>query len=89
MSDAGAPLISDPGYPLIQKCIELDLEFTVLPGPSSVINAILLSGIPSHQFTFCGFVPRPVLSRKKVAAEIKKVEFPMCFLNQQNDCLKP
>ena len=72
MSDAGAPLISDPGYPLIQKCIELDLEFTVLPGPSSVINAILLSGIPSHQFTFCGFMPRPVLSRKKVAAEIKK-----------------
>ena len=72
MSDAGAPLISDPGYPLIQKCIELDLEFTVLPGPSSVINAILLSGIPSHQFTFCGFVPRPTLSRKKVAAEIKK-----------------
>ena len=72
MSDAGAPLISDPGYPLIQKCIELDLEFTVLPGPSSVINAILLSGIPSHQFTFCGFIPRPVLSRKKVAAEIKK-----------------
>ena len=70
MSDAGAPLISDPGYPLIQKCIELDLEFTVLPGPSSVINAILLSGIPSHQFTFCGFIPRPVLSRKKVAAEI-------------------
>ena len=72
MSDAGAPLISDPGYPLIQKCIELDLDFTVLPGPSSVINAILLSGIPSHQFTFCGFIPRPVLSRKKVASEIKK-----------------
>ena len=72
MSDAGAPLISDPGFPLIQKCIALDLDFTVLPGPSSLINAVLLSGISSHQFTFYGFIPRPILLRKKVAAEIKK-----------------
>tara|TARA_B100000787_G_C16119923_1_gene262184 strand:- start:94 stop:921 length:828 start_codon:yes stop_codon:yes gene_type:complete len=72
MSDAGAPLISDPGYPLIKKCIELCLEFTVLPGPSSVINAILLSGIPSHQFIFYGFLPKPNAARKKVAAEIRR-----------------
>ena len=56
MSDAGAPLISDPGYPLIQKCIELDLEFTVLPGPSSVINAILLCW---YNFK-CYLVNRPI-----------------------------
>ena len=72
MSDAGAPLISDPGYPLIKKCIELDLEFTVLPGPSSVINAVLLSGIPSHQFIFYGFLPKQNAARKKVASELKR-----------------
>ena len=63
MSDAGAPLISDPGYPLIKKCIELNLEFTVLPGPSSVINAVLLSGIPSNQFVF--FVQHFVLGESQ------------------------
>jgi len=72
MSDAGAPLISDPGYPLIKKCIELDIKFTVLPGPSSVINAVLLSGIPSNQFIFYGFLPKPRAARKKIAAEIKR-----------------
>ena len=76
ISDAGAPLISDPGYPLIQKCIELELDFTVLPGPSSVINAVLLSGIPSHQFTFYGFLPKAEIARKKVAAEIKMSGIP-------------
>ena len=79
ISDAGAPLISDPGYPLIQKCIELELDFTVLPGPSSVINAVLLSGIPSHQFTFYGFLPKPEIARKKVAAEIKRNGIPYVF----------
>jgi len=79
MSDAGAPLISDPGYPLIKKCIELDLEFTVLPGPSSVINAVLLSGIPSNQFVFFGFLPRQNAARKKVALDIKRDGMPYVF----------
>ena len=79
MSDAGAPLISDPGYPLIQRCIELDIEFTVLPGPSSVINAVILSGIPSNQFTFSGFLPKPEIARKKVAATIKRSGIPFVF----------
>ena len=79
MSDAGAPLISDPGYPLIKSCIELEIEFTVLPGPSSVINAVMLSGIPSHQFTFYGFLPKPISARKKVAAEIKRSGMPHVF----------
>ena len=79
MSDAGAPLISDPGYPLIKKCIELGLEFTVLPGPSSVINAVLLSGIPSHQFVFFGFLPKQNVARKKVAIDVKRDGMPYVF----------
>ncbi len=79
MSDAGAPLISDPGYPLIKKCIELDIDFTVLPGPSSVINAVLLSGISPHQFTFYGFLPKTSTGRKKIAEEIKRSGIPHVF----------
>jgi 16S rRNA (cytidine1402-2'-O)-methyltransferase len=79
MSDAGAPLISDPGYPLIKSCIELGIEFTVLPGPSSVINAVLLSGISPHQFTFYGFMPKTSAGRKKIAEEIKQSGIPYVF----------
>ena len=58
LSDAGAPLISDPGYPLIQECIKESISFTVLPGPSAVINALILSGLPSDNFVFHGFLPK-------------------------------
>ena len=70
MSDAGAPLISDPGFPLIRRCIELDLEFTSLPGPSSIINALMLSGIPVNQFSFYGFLPKQISAREKIAKKL-------------------
>jgi 16S rRNA (cytidine1402-2'-O)-methyltransferase len=55
ISDAGTPLISDPGFKLVQACQEEKLEITSLPGPSACINALALSGMPSDAFTFCGF----------------------------------
>ena len=58
VSDAGTPAISDPGYKLIQKCIENDIKYTLLPGPSSVINALVMSGLPTDKFSFYGFFPR-------------------------------
>lgn len=58
LSDAGMPAISDPGYYLITKCIHHNQEFTVLPGPSSVVNALVLSGMPPSSFLFLGFIPR-------------------------------
>lgn len=57
ISDAGAPLLSDPGYLLVQNVIHEDIPFTYIPGPSAVITALLLSGIPLQQFTFVGFLP--------------------------------
>ena len=65
LSDAGAPLISDPGYPLIQSCIKNDISFTVIPGPSSVINSLLLSGLPTDKFLFNGFLPKKNAAKKK------------------------
>ena len=56
VSDAGTPLISDPGYKLIQDAYLNDIKVTHAPGPSSVLNAMILSGLPSNQFYFGGFV---------------------------------
>ena len=56
VSDAGTPLISDPGYKLVQECYLNKIKVTHAPGPSSVINGLVLSGLPTNQFYFGGFV---------------------------------
>src|SRR5215216_853619 len=58
VSDSGTPGISDPGYRLVRGCIDRDLYLEVLPGPSSVITALIASGLPTHRFRFQGFLPR-------------------------------
>lgn len=65
ISDAGTPLISDPGYRLIQACLENDIPYTVLPGPSAVITALAGSGFPCHAFSFDGFLPVKKGKRRK------------------------
>ncbi len=74
ISDAGAPLLSDPGYLLVQNVIDEDIPFTYIPGPSAVVTALLLSGFPLQQFTFVGFLPlKPGLRLKAIQklAELK------------------
>ena len=56
VSDAGTPLISDPGYKLVKDCHLNNIKVTHAPGPSSVINGLVLSGLPTNQFYFGGFV---------------------------------
>ena len=58
VSNAGTPGVSDPGYTLVRQAVELDLSVTMIPGPSALIMAVVLSGLPSHSFTFRGFPPR-------------------------------
>jgi 16S rRNA (cytidine1402-2'-O)-methyltransferase len=58
VSDAGMPLISDPGYRLVAACIEAGLPVHCLPGPSAVTTALAVSGLPSEKFCFEGFAPR-------------------------------
>jgi 16S rRNA (cytidine1402-2'-O)-methyltransferase len=58
VSDAGMPLVSDPGYKLVQACIEAGLLVEVLPGASSVLTAVVASGLPSEHWSFVGFLPR-------------------------------
>jgi len=58
ISDAGSPLISDPGYKLVQHCIKENVFITTIPGASSIISALQLSGMPVNEFAFVGFAPK-------------------------------
>ena len=57
LTDAGTPGISDPGFRVVRECIARGLEFTVLPGPTSILPALVGSGLPLHEFYFGGFLP--------------------------------
>jgi 16S rRNA (cytidine1402-2'-O)-methyltransferase len=63
VSDAGMPLISDPGYRLVAACAEAGLTVSCLPGPSAVTTALAVSGLPSDRFCFEGFAPRKHAAR--------------------------
>lgn len=58
VSDAGTPLVSDPGYLLVQGALEAGIQVDVLPGPSSVTTALVMSGLPADSWRFAGFLPR-------------------------------
>lgn len=65
VSDAGTPGIADPGYTLVRAAIDKNLPFTMIPGPSAVIMAVVLSGLPAHSFTYRGFPPRKSGKRRR------------------------
>ena len=71
ISDAGSPLISDPGYNLVKDFIKKKLKITTLPGPSSIISALQLSGLPINSFEFHGFVPK---NKSGVMSLVRKIE---------------
>lgn len=68
VTDAGTPGISDPGFTLVRRAIQAELEFTMLPGPTAFVMALVLSGLPIHSFTFRGFPPRKPVGRRKFFA---------------------
>ena len=66
VSDAGTPLISDPGYKLVKRAIEEGIDVSSVPGPSSVIAALTVSGLPTDTFSFLGFLPNTKSKKKKL-----------------------
>lgn len=72
VSDAGMPLVSDPGYRLVQAAVAGGIPLTVLPGPSAVLAALALSGLPTDRFCFEGFLPRRAADRKRRLAELAR-----------------
>ena len=72
VSDAGTPLVSDPGYRLVSACIEADVDVEVLPGPSAPITALVSSGLPADTVVFLGFLPRTGKERGRLLARISE-----------------
>ena len=58
VSDAGTPVVSDPGYKLIQICLKENIKYTLITGPSSVLSSLVMSGLSPDRFSFYGFIPR-------------------------------
>ena len=64
VSDAGTPLVSDPGYKLVREAIAAGANIVAMPGPSAVLAGLTLSGLPSDRFLFAGFLPSRAGSAK-------------------------
>ncbi|NNE22533.1 MAG: 16S rRNA (cytidine(1402)-2'-O)-methyltransferase [Rhizobiales bacterium] len=71
VSDAGTPLVSDPGYKLVKACLEEKLNVQMIPGVSAPVMALALSGLPSDQFQFCGFLPAKAGARRQCLELVK------------------
>jgi len=69
VSSAGTPGISDPGFSIIRAAVEQDIPVTAIPGPSAVVLALTLSGLPAHSFTYKGFPPRKTGARRRFIGE--------------------
>ena len=78
ISDAGSPLISDPGYKLVRHCIDNKIPITTIPGPTSIIPALQLSGLSLNKFYFLGFLPK---SKKQMLDFINEIK------NNTNSCV--
>lgn len=79
VSDAGTPLISDPGYRLVRAARARGIAVTSLPGPSAAIVALTLAGLPTDRFLFAGFLPSKVKAREDVLRELAAVPATLVF----------
>ena len=79
VSDAGTPLIADPGYKLVAEAIKEGISVTSVPGPSAFLNALIVSGLPTDRFSFFGFVPSKDSMRLKFFSEIRDNEETLIF----------
>lgn len=79
VSDAGSPLISDPGYKLIRRCREQGVKVWTVPGCCAVIAALQLSGLPTNRFMFAGFIPNKDKGRSDLFNELKSINSTLVF----------
>lgn len=74
VSDAGTPLLSDPGYVFVRSAIEHEIVVEHIPGASAILSALVVSGLPPYPFTFAGFVPPRTGKRRKFFARLKSLD---------------
>ena len=88
VSDAGAPLISDPGYKLVRLCRQQNIYVTAIPGACAVITALQLSGLPTNRFMFAGFIPNKDKARHDLFAELAPLDTTLIFYETAPRLLK-
>jgi 16S rRNA (cytidine1402-2'-O)-methyltransferase len=88
VSDAGMPGISDPGYRIVQMAIEEGVPVCAIPGPSAVMTALSVSGLPMHRFSFFGFFPRSSGGRLRLFEDIQKDPNTLIFYESPRRVLK-
>ena len=79
VTDAGMPVVSDPGFRIVQAAAEAGIRVTAVPGPSAVLTALAVSGLPSDRFTFEGFVSRKPGERRRALADVAEERRTMVF----------
>ena len=79
VTDAGMPSVSDPGYRLVAACVDAGLGVTAVPGPSAVLTALAVSGLPVDRFCFEGFAPRKAGERRRVLGALRREPRTMVF----------
>jgi len=79
VSDAGSPLIADPGFKLVRETVARGIPVTAVPGPSAAVAALQLSGLPADRFFFAGFLPAKPTARRKSLSEIAGVPGTLIF----------
>lgn len=79
ISEAGTPLISDPGFKLVREAIKRNTNVVPIPGPSSIIAALSVSGLPTDKFIFLGFLPKSQAKRKKLLIQSKESQATVIF----------
>ncbi len=84
ISDAGTPLVSDPGYRLVRQALEAGLKVIPIPGASSVVTALSAAGLPSESFYFAGFLPQKEKARRDRLSEISTIPGTLIFFESPN-----
>jgi 16S rRNA (cytidine1402-2'-O)-methyltransferase len=84
VSDAGTPLVSDPGYKLVRAAIAEGLRVTTVPGPSAALAALVLSGLPSDRFMFAGFLAPRSAARRRELQDLSAIPATLVFFESAN-----
>jgi 16S rRNA (cytidine1402-2'-O)-methyltransferase len=79
ISDAGTPAINDPGYRLVNECIKRNIKIVSIPGPTAFVSALIVSGLPTDQFFFGGYIPPRSTSRRAFYEQVRSINATLIF----------